>query len=81
VEILDYAKLVGPRKEAGRFPFPSDISSVVDPDPDPGGQKLSRKIEVLDVLWRAEGVSSCNLYVLYGGLEISRLQFLIKKRF
>jgi hypothetical protein len=35
--------------------------------------------EVLDVLFlRAEGFS-CSLGVLYGGLGISKLQFLIKK--
>jgi hypothetical protein len=34
--------------------------------------------EVLDVLLRAENFS-CSLGVLYGGLGISKLQFLIKK--
>ena len=57
-------------------------------DLDPGGQKLPTKIEkrtefssfeVLDVLfWGLEGFS-CSLGVLYGGLGISKLQFLIKK--
>jgi hypothetical protein len=48
----------------------------VDPDPDPGGQKLPTKVEnflkvhVLSVGWpllRYEGFF-CNLDVLYGGL-------------
>ncbi len=57
-------------------------------DPDPGGQKWPTKIEkipefpcVLSTgcsLLRAEGYS-CSLGILYGGLGISKLQFLIKK--
>jgi hypothetical protein len=53
-------------------------------DPDPGGQKLPQKIEKRTEfssgcsLLRAEGFS-CSLGVLYGGLGISKLQFLIKK--
>jgi hypothetical protein len=56
-------------------------------DPDPGGQKWPTKIEKVQnfhvsstgcSLLRAEGFS-CSLGVLYGGLGISKLQFLIKK--
>jgi hypothetical protein len=60
----------------------------LDPDPDPGGQKWPTKIEKNSTnfmflstgcsLLRAEGFS-CSLGVLYGGLGISKLQFLIKK--
>ncbi len=61
---------------------------IVDPDPAPGGQKWPTKIEKTSRIFmflstgcslsRAEGFS-CSLGVLYGGLGISRLQFLIKK--
>ncbi len=58
-------------------PYPDlDSMGSLDPYPDPGGQKWTRKIEIL----RAEGFS-CGLDVLYGGLGISKLQFLIKKRY
>ncbi len=55
------------------------------PDPDPEGQKwLTRLINFIFCsagcsLLRAEGFS-CSLDVLYGSLEISKLQFLIKKK-
>ncbi len=61
-----------------------------DPDPDPGGQKWPTKIENrkkyrIFMFWsagcslfRAEGFS-CSLGVLYGGLGISKLLFLIEK--
>jgi hypothetical protein len=55
-------------------------------DPDPGGQKWPTKIEKVKIFYvlkdagcsllRAEGFS-CSLGVLYGGLGISKLQFLI----
>ncbi len=58
------------------------------PDPDPGGLKWTSKKEkkfINFIVWsawcsllRAESFS-CSLDVLYGGLEISKLQFLIKK--
>ncbi len=54
---------------------------IRNPNPDPGGQKLPTNIEKkleISVL-RAEGFS-CSLDVLYGGLGISKLQFLIKKK-
>ncbi len=61
---------------------------IADLDPDPGGQKLptkNRKKSRIFIflstgcsLLRAEGFS-CSLGVLYGGLGISKLQFLIKK--
>ncbi len=62
---------------------------IADPDPDPGGQKWPTKIEKSPEfhvfkygtgcsLLRAEGFS-CSLGVLYGGLGIRKLQFLIKK--
>ncbi len=57
-------------------------------DPDPGGQKWPQKTVKKDrifIFWsagcsllRAEGFS-CSLGVLYGGLGINKLQFLIKK--
>jgi hypothetical protein len=49
----------------------------LDTDPNPGGQKLK---SAGYSLLRAEGFS-CSLDVLYGGLGINKLQFLIKKRF
>jgi hypothetical protein len=65
---------------------PDSVRSV-DLDPDPVGQKGPTKIgknlefscfEVMDVLFlRAEGFF-CSLEVLYGGLGIGELQFLIK---
>jgi hypothetical protein len=51
---------------------------LLDPDPDPGGREIScfdRSAECY--VLRAEGFS-CSLGVLYGGLGISKLQFLIK---
>jgi hypothetical protein len=61
---------------------------IADPDPDPGGQNWPKKIKKRNrifIFWsagcsllRAEGFS-CSLGVLYVGLEISKLQFLIKK--
>jgi hypothetical protein len=69
-------------------PDPDSVRPV-DPDPDPGGQKLPtkkkklRKILFLSAgcsLLRAEGFS-CSLDVLYGGLGISKLQFLTKNIF
>ncbi len=61
---------------------------IADPDPDPGGQKWPTKIEKRTEfffflsagcsLLRAQGFS-CSLGVLYGGLGISKWQFLIKK--
>ncbi len=61
---------------------------IADPDPDPGGQKWpqkNRKKDRIFIFWsawcsllRAEGFS-CSLRVFYGGLGISKLQFLIKK--
>jgi hypothetical protein len=59
---------------------------LLDPDPDPGGQKYknrkkSRIFMFLSTgcsLLRAEGFS-CSLGILYGGLGINKLQFLIKK--
>jgi hypothetical protein len=64
-----------------------------DPDsesgPDPGGQKLPTIIEKSseNFLFRSAGCSplrdegfSCSLDVLYGGLGISKLQFLIYKK-
>ncbi len=63
-------------------------TQTADPDPDPGGKKLhqiNRKKDRIFIFWsagclllRAEGFS-CTLGVLYGGLGISKLQFLIKK--
>ncbi len=60
---------------------------IADPDPDPGGKKWPTKIEKSPEfslflstgcsLLRAEGFS-CSLGVLYGGLGISKLKFLIK---
>jgi hypothetical protein len=49
-------------------------------DLDPGGKKLPTKTEKSTgcSLLRAEGFY-CSLGVLYGGLGISKLQFLIKK--
>ncbi len=61
---------------------------IADPDPDPGGKNDSknRKKDRIFIFWsagcsllRAEGFS-CSLGVLYGGLGISKLQFLIKKQ-
>ncbi len=62
--------------------------SIQIADLDPGGQKLHTKIEKrhrIVMFWsagcsllRAEGFF-CSLGVLYGGLGISKLQFLIKK--
>jgi hypothetical protein len=58
---------------------------IRNPDPDLRGQKWPRKIENFTVssagcsLLRAEGFS-CSLDFLYGGLGISKFQFLIKKR-
>ncbi len=56
-------------------------------DPDPGVQKWPTKKKLIHFFWSA-GCSllraecfSCSLDVLYGSLEISKLQFLIKKRF
>jgi hypothetical protein len=58
---------------------------LLDPDPDPGSQTLptnnekEKKISCLNCsLLRAEGFS-CSLCVLYKGLGISKLLFLIKK--
>jgi hypothetical protein len=61
---------------------------LLDQDPDPGGQKMTHKnrkksrifmfLSTGCYLLRAEGFS-CSLGVLYGGLKISKLQFLIKK--
>jgi hypothetical protein len=61
---------------------------IADPDPDPGGEKITQKKLKKDrifIFWsagcsllRAEGFS-CIFGVLYGGLGISKLQFLIKK--
>ncbi len=60
---------------------------IADPDPDPGGQNdpKIRKKDRIFIFWsagcsllRAEGFS-CSLGVLYGGLGIIKLQFLIKK--
>jgi hypothetical protein len=59
---------------------------LLDSDPDPGGQKLptniekSKKIHVLKYwmfFFEAEGFSCC-LCALYGGLGITKLQFLSK---
>ncbi len=60
---------------------------IRNPDPDPGGQKWPTKEEknlykfmYWSVGWpllRAEGFF-CNLDILYGGLGIGKLQFLIK---
>ncbi len=68
---------------------PDSIGSV-DPDPDPGGQKWPTEVDkkiLKFIFWsvgwpllRAEGFF-CNLDVLYGGLGIGKLQFLIKKNF
>ncbi len=58
-------------------------------NPDPGGQKWPKKYKKLKnfIFWsagcsflRADGFS-CSLDVLYGGLGISKLQFLITKDF
>ncbi len=60
---------------------------IADPDPDPGGQKWPTKIEKSPEfhvfkywMFSFEGWGfSCSLGDLYGGLGISKLQFLIKK--
>ncbi len=56
-----------------------------NPDPDPGGQKWPTKVEKIHVLkcWMAFLWAAgffCNLDILYGGLGINKLQFLIKKK-
>jgi hypothetical protein len=61
-----------------------DPDSIRSVDPDPGGQKcpteIEKKLRIFMFgsagfsLLRAEGFS-CSLDVLYGGLEISKLQF------
>ncbi len=61
---------------------------IAVPDPDSGGQKWppkNRKKDRIFIFWsagcsllRAEGFS-CSLGVLYGGLGIGKLKFLIKK--
>ena len=61
---------------------------IADPDPDPGGQKWPTKIEKSPEfhvfkywMFSFEGWGfSCSLGDLYGGLGISKLQFLIKKK-
>jgi hypothetical protein len=62
---------------------------IADPDPDPGGQKMSHKnrkksrtvmfLSTGCFFLRAEGFS-CSLGALYVGLGISKLEFLIKKK-
>ncbi len=51
-----------------------DPDSIRSVDPDPGEQKLPTKIDLKN--FRAEGFS-CSLDVLYGGLGIRKLSFLI----
>jgi hypothetical protein len=57
------------------------INLLLDPDPDPhsncGSESGSRRSTGCSLL-RAEGFT-CSLGVLYGGLGISKLRFLIKK--